>query len=367
MREENSILQEVMTSKQTERLQEFEPSRLAFELLDGLDSRSRDIVLKRFNLDGKGERTLEFIGKSYQITRERVRQIETSVIKKMQEKAELIRDAEALVLQTLAQYGQVAEEQFLLSAILGRNKDVAEDRSALALIIRLSKEIVALPETADRKSGWMNKKADEKLFERLMNRAEKILLTMNKPLELQELATNLIDAERASSDISAESINQDMVLSALMLSKRIHENPFHQWGLLVWREIMPKGVRDKAYIVLKKQGDSLHFVELTKLINQAAFDHKTAYPQTVHNELIKDERFVLVGRGMYALREWGYEPGTVAQVIHQILANAGAPLSREQIVEQVLSRRVVKKNTILLALQNKAKFKRVEKDLFTVA
>ena len=79
-------------------------------------------------------------------------------------------------------------------------------------------------------------------------------------------------------------------------------------------------------------------------------------PQTVHNELIKDPRFVLVGRGLYALKEWGYEEGQVKDVILKILKEARKPLPKEEILAGVLKQRMVKENTVLLNLNNKKYF-----------
>jgi hypothetical protein len=75
--------------------------------------------------------------------------------------------------------------------------------------------------------------------------------------------------------------------------------------------------------------------------------------------LIKDGRFVLVGRGLYALTEWGYSQGTVVDVVMRILKEAGA-LSKDEIINHVLKERFVKENTILVNLQNAKYFKRDE-------
>jgi len=80
--------------------------------------------------------------------------------------------------------------------------------------------------------------------------------------------------------------------------------------------------------------------------------------QTVHNELIKDSRFVLVGRGIYALEEWGYYPGQVKDVILRVLREERKPITKEEILEKVLEQRLVKENTILLNLSNKKYFER---------
>jgi len=104
----------------------------------------------------------------------------------------------------------------------------------------------------------------------------------------------------------------------------------------------------------------LHFREIADYINKADFDSKKAHPATIHNELILNDKFVLIGRGIYALTEWGYQPGTVAEVIVELLKESEKPLSKGEIVRKVLDSRMVKKSTINLALTNKNKFKKLE-------
>src|SRR6185369_3160842 len=143
------------------------------------------------------------------------------------------------------------------------------------------------------------------------------------------------------------------------LSKKIHRNSFGDIGLADWPEVRPKTIRDRIYVVLKKQKKPVHFEEIANLINQARLDSRVAIPSTVHNELIKDDRFVLVGRGLYGLSEHGYEAGTAQEVIARILKKKG-PLKSHEIVQAVQKERLFKHNTILVNLQNKNLFERGE-------
>src|SRR3989338_8041463 len=106
------------------------------------------------------------------------------------------------------------------------------------------------------------------------------------------------------------------------LSKEINKNIFGEVGLVSWPSVKPRGVRDKAYLVVKRDGKPKHFRDIAKLINSTGFSNRKANVQTVHNELIKDSRFVLVGRGTYGLTEWGYKAGTVKDVLVDLLRSA---------------------------------------------
>ncbi|MDZ4221641.1 MAG: hypothetical protein U1C18_02090, partial [Patescibacteria group bacterium] len=142
----------------------------------------------------------------------------------------------------------------------------------------------------------------------------------------------------------------------LRTTTRIKPNPFGEWGLTHWNTVTPKRMGDKIYLVMKKHGKPLHFRDIAEHINNAGFDAKKAYPPTVHNELILDERYVLVGRGIYGLKEWGFVPGVVSDVIFNILNNVGSGLTRDEIVDAVLKQRMVKKGTVYLALSNDKRF-----------
>ena len=115
---------------------------------------------------------------------------------------------------------------------------------------------------------------------------------------------------------------------------------------------------------MRKHGTPLHFREVADAISKT-FDKRTHYA-TTHNELIKDPRFVLVGRGMYALAEWGYKKGTAREVISDILKKEG-PLSKEGVITRVMKERYFKKNTILVNLVNPKYFKKNKNGLYTLA
>jgi hypothetical protein len=151
------------------------------------------------------------------------------------------------------------------------------------------------------------------------------------------------------------------------ISKKLIKTENDFIGLSSWPEVNPKNVRDKIYFVLKKEGKPVHFETLAKKINEEKFTKKTVVKATVHNELIADSRFVLVGRGIYALSEWGYKPGTVKDIIANILSSKNDGMRSEEIVNEVLKQRTVKKNTILINLQTKKSFKKVGKDIYALA
>jgi DNA-directed RNA polymerase delta subunit len=135
----------------------------------------------------------------------------------------------------------------------------------------------------------------------------------------------------------------------------------NNWGLVKWPTVNPKNIRDKIFVILTEVNKPMHFSEIAESIKDSSFKRKDVTTQAIHNELIKDGRFVLIGRGIYALDSWGFSRGTVADIIANVLKDSKEPLHRDEIVKRVLKSRQVKETTILLNLQSKAQFKRVAK------
>src|SRR6185369_4031592 len=200
------------------------------------------------------------------------------------------------------------------------------------------------------------------------------LAGLHSEKQIREQVNAIIEAikkigEPASIEKIAEAVKDSDVkhVQALASTSKQLATLNHRWGLIKWPMVNPKNIRDKIYVILHDSGKPMHFNEIAKSIKDSSFRRKDVTTQAIHNELIKDKRFVLIGRGIYALKEWGYDKGTVADIIAKVLKKAGEPLHRDEIVKRVLKSRQVKETTILLNLQGKAQFKRVAKATYTLA
>lgn len=313
--------------------------------------REREIVARRFGLFDRRE-TLEQIGELLGITRERVRQLEKSVIarfKAMAEQGQLphIKEVETSLTRQLQQMGDAARISNLTAVVTAENSKT--DQSRVVFLATLCPHLSVIDEddhfyqavglTSTRDIASM--KADiAKLIEAIKKAGE--------PIAIAD-ATKAAGLENAKQAAALASISKNLAT----LNGR--------WGLVKWPMVNPKNIRDKIYVILKENGHHMHFNEIAGAIKDSDFKRKDVTTQAIHNELIKDKRFVLIGRGIYALKEWGYSKGTVADIISKVLKEAGEPLHRDEIVKRVLKSRFVKETTILLNLQGKAQFKRVAK------
>lgn len=315
------------------------------------NKRVREVLEKRFGLKTGNRKTLDAIGREYGITRERVRQIENDGLRILAQPAVYgaAEAAMAALEDHLKEHGGIAAEHHLLASVA----DVKQ-HPHVQFLLTVGKPFQKRAETDAAYPAWHISKSAERAADKILGGVYQALAAKGRPIKRGELLA-LIAAQ--AEKVMGEPPQDRVIENLLGLARQIGENPYGEYGLIAWPTIRPRGVRDKAYLVLEKAGRPLHFREVTGGINAMKWSKKPAHPQTVHNELIKaSSRFVLVGRGLYALREWGYIPGTVSDVMKRVLADAGEPLPRGEIVKRVLEKRFVKENTILLNLQNKTLF-----------
>lgn len=332
--------------------------QLVSDILATIDrEREREIVARRFGLFDRKE-TLEQIGEMLGITRERVRQLEKSVVTKLRSTAEQgglphVADFEAKLLEFLNANGSAARVSSATDKLAG-SKD-REEQARVAFLSQLCPKVAVVTEDDNfYYSVGVKEVRDGKA---LKNRVDELIDTIKKlgePKPINDIA-------------KAAGMDDSKQTEALASTSKKLATLNGRWGLVKWPMVNPKNIRDKIYVILKENGKHMHFNEIAKAIKDSDFKRKEVTTQAIHNELIKDKRFVLVGRGIYALKEWGYDKGTVADIITKVLQEANEPLHRDEIVKRVLKSRFVKETTILLNLQGKSQFKRVAKATYSLA
>lgn len=328
----------------------------ALAIIDQL--REREIISRRFGLFDRKE-TLEQIGEMLGITRERVRQLEKAILIRLKIAAEegkipRIADVERLIIRDLAENGRVSRVQDLTDRLVGTDAS-AVHKPHVAFIAELSPRLTAVGENDNyHHAVGIAEHGDEKSIKSKVDAVVKTIKANKEPIH--------IDALHAQTDYEHPS----HVSGLASVSKHLAELK-DMWGLTKWPTVNPKNIRDKIYVILADNGKPMHFSDIAKSIKQSDFKRKNVTTQAIHNELIKDKRFVLIGRGIYALDSWGYSKGTVSDIISEVLREAGEPLHRDEIVRRVLKKRQVKETTILLNLQSKPQFKRVAKATYSLA
>jgi DNA-directed RNA polymerase delta subunit len=335
---------------------QFKPKQTTKKLLAVLPERAREIIVKRYGLGKNTDKmTLDAIGKNYGITRERVRQIENYAITNIR-KSDAYKSEKAAFSEMEALLhelgGVVVEDDFLGS--------VAKDKSIqnhVHFILVIGDSFKKKKEDDDFKHRWH---VNDELTKNVEDSLRKLYMGLSNDDLLPE--SEIINKFLSHLEgVSEKYKNQEIMRRWLSLSKNIGKNAIGEWGVATSPNVKTKGMRDYAFLVIRKHGSPIHFKEVAKQITQVF--KKKAHIATTHNELIKDARFVLVGRGLYALKEWGYMAGVVKDVIKKIIEKHG-PLSKEEIIEKVLKERYVKENTIMVNLQNQKHFKRSKENKY---
>jgi len=395
-----NILDKILTAKHAEEMRTFNPITVVEHLLNLLPVREKEVVSRRMGIpqDTVCE-TLEEIGRRLKVTRERVRQITKSSIAKLRS-LDLSNDELKSFIRTtehvLRSYGGALEENFFIEQLLNFShtpKDSQSQHQATACLRFLLENVMS--DLIERRPSSQTLKSlyaipgvgtallsetsrvflsiidaarepltSEELFKRFREisfyKENKDKLTLEPVMIAREFYGSSAEPE---APVTTEEEN-NVLLAYVNCTKDLSQNIFEEWGRISWSTISPKRMNDKIYLILRHEKKPLHFVNISEKVNAIKFDKKMAKPPSVHNELILDKRFVLVGRGTYALVEWGYHPGTVANVIIELLENK--PMKREEIVREVLSRRIVKRQTIHLALLNRKHFIKTPDGLYAL-
>jgi hypothetical protein len=336
----------------------FKPKQVAKNLLSVLSSRAQDVMSGRYGLGKDTKRmTLESIGKKYKITRERVRQIENNSIlnirkSKEYEKVKQVFEELKNIIKSL---GGIVSEEDLLNHI---SKDKAV-HNQINFILVVGDDFFKEREDDEFKHRWhIDKELSKKIHESLRKLYGS--MTDEQIFAESDLINNYLEHLK---DVSDEYKNEEIMKRWLSISKKIGKNQLGEWGKANSSNINTKGMRDYAFLVIRRHGSPIHFREVAKLIWELF--RKKAHVATTHNELIKDKRFVLVGRGLYALAEWGYVSGVVKDVIKKVLDKNG-PMTKEDIIKKVMNERYVKENTIMVNLQNDKHFKKLKDGRYAV-
>ncbi len=357
------MAKKVVKSKASQTASKKQPAKLSFDtaglvkkLLAEVPERAREVLVYRFGLGSASERdTLEAIGERWGITRERVRQIEASGIEAIRH-SRAFHDSEGSFEELRAYIeaqGSVIPEDALLSGLAIDEKS----RNRIRFLLVVGSAFFRERETDEFYARWH---VDHRTADMVHSALTRLYATLDdaEVLPEGEIINRFLEELK---EVNAAYRNEEILKRWLSLSKSIASNPLSEWGKAQAPAIRTKGIRDYAYLVIKKKGEPMHFSDVAAAITETF--SKKAHVATTHNELIKDSRFVLVGRGLYALAEWGFQPGVVREVIRDVLK--GKALTRDEVITAVKKVRYVKDNTILVNLNDTRYFKKNKEGKYT--
>lgn len=335
----------------------FDLQNVTKDILATIDrEREREIISRRYGLYDRRE-TLEQIGELLGITRERVRQLEKAVLTKLKKASDQLphlNEVESHFVKIVNDMGRAARMDHLTKRVVGDEYD-DRHKAHVHFLASLSPKLHVVNENDQFHHGVvLSEHYDEKTVKKHVKDLVKTIKSIGEPKPIHEIHKHT----------SHE--HPDHTLAFATLSKEL-ASLRDNWGHIKWPTVNPKNIRDKIYVVLHQNKEPMHFSDIAEAIQNSDLKRSDVTTQAIHNELIKDSRFVLIGRGIYALKEWGFKKGTVADTIEGILKKEGGALHRDEIIKRVLEQRKVKETTILLNLQSKPQFQRVAKATYALA
>ena len=328
-------------------------------ILNSLSEKEKNVLVNRVWLDGQ-RLTLQAIWNSFSpsITRERVRQIEDSGIKKLWR---IIQNTDLVTIQDKAREfmslnGWLIWKRKLVNELI---KDLQLDSKInsyiIETIVQADEEIIKSKPKLGTETYFHSPEINKVLVSKIHKEALKILKKKKDVMPqislYEQIKNNLI-----------ETTNITLINSVLDVFDDIVTGEQNLIGLEKWKILNPKTLKDKAVYIMKKEKVPMHFVDISNKITE--YLGEKVKVNTIHNELIRNEEFVLIGRGLYALKEWGFKSGTVIDVISDIIKKKWEPMSTEDIIKSVLKVREVKKTTIYMNLQNRNVIKRVWRNYY---
>ncbi len=320
------------------------------QLLSYLTKKEKEVVIKRYGINGEEITTLAAIGDKMSLTRERIRQIQVQAIKKLQR---AVKSSDILLLNEQisdfieASGGIVNEEDLFKYVDEIFPDDLSSIKNEILLITEFDKDIRHEHNKVDFRPHFRSKKIKFRQIKETSYLAIKALKAEKNVISKDELCQHIQDKYSDTYDLN----DNQTIIASLKLDRRLRDHG-DCFSLLAWRHVNPRTLFDKIVFVLNEKNKPMHFRDIADAMVQKSLRKKNSSIQAIHNELIGNSMFVLIGRGTYALKDWGYKEGTVSEVIESILAEEG-PLSLNDLTEKVLQRRKVKEVTVQVNLNSK--------------
>jgi len=334
------------------------------EIISWLSDKEQSIIERRIWLAWDKE-TLQSIWKSFipPITRERVRQIEETGINKLWRliKTKLFLDIQAKSKDLLELHGGLLLKNKLINVIIKEfSLEHNVNASIIDIIIQTNNDIKKSKPRLNAKTYYFLGNISKPLIDGIYKESLRIL-RRKKNIMNQEKLYSLIQENLKSTFWYISIPLIDWALDIFDWLVKWEETLI---GLSRWKILNPKTLKDKAIYIMKKEKVPMHFVDLSNSITK--FLGESVKVNTIHNELIRNKEFVLIGRWIYALKEWWFIPGTVIDVIINVLEKNKWPMTTDEITDKVLETRNVKKTTIYMNLQNKNIIERVWRNYYQV-
>jgi hypothetical protein len=335
------------------------PENLLHELFSDVDERTMNVISRRYGLlDGEAE-TLASIGESYNVTRERIRQIQSKAIKRFGRKISSKRYEPTLLLieENIRNHSHIItdeEADILVPEIIKSKK--YDGSSVMNLLCDLG-----LYKTCNLKGfTYYTVKSDHLEPALLIPSVIKLLKRSSKPISME----NLINEVKKNKKVNAK----PEILSAVLIKVGETDPRIEQ---ISNQYILSRSTtsRNIALItkILEDENIPLHFTEIASRVNDQLPKSLSLDVRRIHGILIESDCFSHTGqRGTYALTLWGFRKDSTLQIAKECILNAGFPVHFDYIYAYISKYKSSTRTSIKALLTQSGEFCEVSKNVYFV-
>lgn len=338
--------------------------------------RDRDILCKRFGLEGSSKYTLEDLGTFYDVTRERIRQIEAKSIKELDKAllGELATKKWRLCPKIYASYKSIKSSLEYFEWLVRKDDvdQVFSDHFGEVLgdaYLDLFMEVLGYVKLPHSISGFRGSICESWSLSRKYNKKEieAVFIALDHIYDSAKVVPifDLIISAKKNNK-NKRTISNDSIMVALSATTDIERDG--EAVLVKFSRL--RSASDKAYRVLESKKKPMHFSKITQEINYLEGSKGTVRETNLKNQLVADERFSPIGRsGEWGLSEWdNLNNLTIIQAIEKVLNESGEPLSFSDIKKRVGDLRPdASEKSLRTYLNDQPLFSRVGKSLFALS
>jgi DNA-directed RNA polymerase delta subunit len=326
------------------------------------------VLVEKYGLVSWKAKPMQQIGKEFDMSRERIRQILNKSLTKVRRLLSQHSELESIIEQArelVKENNFMMKEEDLINKLL--DNKVWLDYNELLLILSSDYDLYYI----HRNKRFIKFFYIEPVFEELLNDIHDTIYSLIKenkaPISEDKIfykMKNLFSSKfQRNQSIKDVLDNEDFYKNIILLSRYLYTLDGLVW-FATHAEVNPKTMKLKIEYVLSQAGSPLHYEEIAKRVKDT-FNLESIKVPTIHNELVKNKEFINVGMWTYGLASWGYNGENTLEAIKAILAKAWRPMKTSEIAKEVLKERLVKEVTILLVLQKHQDiFERVWKWLY---
>lgn len=328
------------------------------------NDRAKELIKRRYGLMNGERQTLEEIGESYRVTRERIRQIQEKSLKRMRHPATTVKKPLT---------GLIEDIILRNGGIISADEADVEVPKALGGVIEDGSSLLDL--LCDL--GWIQtcRIGDIPIYSlkldgvSLLKLTERIILLIKK----EDLGLDVDSIIRKNSmfrKIKDERFNPThFVLRYCRTDPRLEEISVN--SEVIFRHYTSGHFATKSWValmrrVLEEQQMPLHFTEITDKVNDLlSGSERQLDVRRAHSILIEDKAFAHSGvNGTYGLTSWGLRKELIPELIEECLKKAGFPLHWKQIFNYVSKYKNTRSANITSCLENNRSFKRVSSGIY---